>query len=222
MFEFLHQTVYFFCNCKMPQQKRGVPQEKRGRSKDRKGSKESPEVKPPRMSREEKRLTRQMHFDQGKTPSEIAGILDRHISSITRTLAQKKVPKPVGAPKKMTEKLLDRIAATLEDMIEKADACYEVSLAMVIKRCRVKLSGRTVMGALHKRGYWFRALRSKMILTLADVVARWNRSKKYLNKSREWWLRHVHIHLDNHHFKVATTTKGRKLLAKRTVRGAYR
>ena len=32
----------------------------------------------------------------------------------------------------------------------------------------------------------------------------------------------MHIHLDNHAFKVATTTAGRKLLAKRVVRGVYR
>ena len=32
----------------------------------------------------------------------------------------------------------------------------------------------------------------------------------------------MYIHLDNHHFKVATTPSGRKLLAKRRTRGVYR
>ena len=41
-------------------------------------------------------------------------------------------------------------------------------------------------------------------------------------KSKNWWLKKVHMHLDNHHFKVATTSRGRRLLAKRTVRGVYR
>ena len=32
----------------------------------------------------------------------------------------------------------------------------------------------------------------------------------------------MHVHLDNHAFKLATTSQGRKLLAKRVVRGVYR
>ena len=93
---------------------------------------------------------------------------------------------------------------------------------MVMRRCRVKVCDRVVADALHARGYRFRKLRSKMILTPDDVEKRYAWSKKYKDESREWWLETVQIHLDNHHFKVATTSKGRKLLAKRRVRGAYR
>ena len=75
---------------------------------------------------------------------------------------------------------------------------------------------------MHKRGYWFRKLRSKMILTPDDVKARWGWAKYYKGKSSEWRRKKVKGHLDNHHFKVCTTSKGRKLLAKRRVRGVYR
>ena len=53
-------------------------------------------------------------------------------------------------------------------MIDKAKAEHEVTLPMVMRRCRVKVCERVVADALHKRGYWFRKLRNKMILTPQD------------------------------------------------------
>lgn len=91
-----------------------------------------------------------------------------------------------------------------------------------MKRCRIKVCEKVVAKALHKRGYWFRKLRSKMILTPDDVVERLAWGKKYMGKSKKWWRKFVHIHLDNHCFKCATTGFARKLLAKRRVRGVYR
>ena len=61
-----------------------------------------------------------------------------------------------------------------------------------------------------------------MILTPQDIKDRWAWAKKYAGKSKEWWLRSVHLHLDNHHFRRATTGKGRKILAKRSVRFVLR
>ena len=37
-----------------------------------------------------------------------------------------------------------------------------------------------------------------------------------------WWRRNVLIHLDNHAFKVALRVQGRRLIARRRVRGVYR
>ena len=54
---------------------------------------------------------------------------------------------------------------------------------------------KTAMRALHKRGYRFRKLRAKMILTPDDIKTRYAWAKKYRLKSRTWWLRNVHIHL---------------------------
>ena len=76
--------------------------------------------------------------------------------------------------------------------------------------------------ALHKRGYRFRDLRYKPTLTPDDVQERFAWAKQFRGKSASWWRRTVHIHLDNKVFKVATTAAGRKLLAKRTVRGVFR
>ena len=93
---------------------------------------------------------------------------------------------------------------------------------MAHKRFRKKVSIRTVANALHGRGYYFRELREKPILTPDDVKERYDFAKRFRHKSAAWWLRHAHLHWGNKCFKVATTHKGRKLLARRKVRGVYR
>ena len=144
------------------------------------------------------------------------------MSSVTRLLAQRKTPNPIGRPKALSEAKVDAIVRRLEGMVEEAAALYEVTLPMLMRRARLKVSARVVANALHERGYWFRDLRCKPILTPDDVKERFAWAKKYHRKSADWWLKTVHVHLDNHLFKVATTSPGRKLVAKRAVRGVYR
>lgn len=174
------------------------------------------------MSSDEKQLLRSMHFDQGMTPAGIATATGRHISSVCRLLAQRRDPAPVGRPIALTEQQIDRLERILNSMIEKADAQHEVTLAMLMKTSKCKVSERTVSDALHARGYFFRNLRQKPILTPEDVKERYAFARKYRNKPAKWWLRNVHLHWDNHVFKVASTLRGRKLLAMRRVRGVYR
>ena len=95
----------------------------------------------------------------GMKPSQIAGLLKRQISSITRILGQKKPPRPIGRPIELMEEKVDRILEVLEVMIDKAEAEYPVTLAMVMRHCRVKQCERTVMDALHTHGYRFHRLR---------------------------------------------------------------
>ena len=107
-------------------------------------------------------------------------------------------------------------------MVDKADVCSEVTVAMLLRRRRFKCCERVLSNALHSRGYWFHTLRKKMILPPDDAAARFALATKYKSKTREWWLKTVHVHLDNHHFKVVTIGAGRKLLAKRATHGVYR
>ena len=180
------------------------------------------ETQTPRMTVDEKRLARQMHFEQGVSRASVARILKRDLSSICRLLAQKEAPAPIGRPAGLNDTQIDKLCALVEEMVDTAEANYEVSLSMVMKRSRVKVCSRVVANALHDRGYWFRDLRYKPILTPDDVQARYAFSKKYKDKPEKWWLNFVQIHLDNKYFKVATTAAGRRLLAKRKVRGVYR
>ena len=176
----------------------------------------------PRMTASEKNIVRRLHFEQGKSRSEIAELLQRALSSVSRLLAQKKSPTPIGRPRALTEANIDRIVATVEKLVDGADGNSEVTLSMIMRRCRLKVSSRTVSNALHSRGYRFRNMRQKPILTPSDIAERFAWACRYRAKPADWWLRAVHVHLDNHAFKLATTSSGRKLLAKRLVRGVYR
>jgi transposase len=177
---------------------------------------------PPRMSQEEKRIARDMAFTQGMTPADVARRLHRSLSTITRLFAQRHPPKPIGRPPALTEGQVDRLENILNEMVDKADGQYEVTVAMVTKRARLKVSERVVSDALHARGIYFRKLRSKPILELEHIKDRYSWAQTYRHKPAKWWLQHVHVHLDNHAFKVATTHLGRRLLSRRRVRGVYR
>jgi len=175
------------------------------------------------MSPEERRIIKQMHDEQNMTPNDIAKLLGRHRSAAGRLLDPDDPTGTckMGRPVELTAARVDQVVLSLETMIDTADANYEVTLGMLMRRCRLKFSERTVADALHKRGYRFHTLRSKMILTPQDVQDRYRWAGKHRGKSRQWWISKICIHLDNHAFKVATTAKGRKLLAKRRVRGVY-
>ena len=174
------------------------------------------------MSADEKRLAREMHFGRNISRAEIAKTLNRNLSSVCRLLAQEHAPAPIGRPPALKDDQIDKLCKLLEKMVDEAEAEYEVSLAMLMKRARLKVSSRVVANALHARGYRFRDLRHKPILTPADIKERFQFAKKYKACSPQWWQKTVHIHLDNHMFKAASTGAGRKLLAKRGVRGVYR
>ena len=122
----------------------------------------------PRMSAEEKRLAREMHFDQGMSRTEVAEALNRNLGTICRQLAMHKAPKPIGRPKALTETKVDSLVTSLEKMVDEAGSRYEVTLPMLMKRSKVKASYRVVADALHERGFWFRSLRAKPILTPQD------------------------------------------------------
>ena len=175
-----------------------------------------------RMSLEEKSIIRRMHFDQHTPPVRVSEIMGRSLSAITRLLAQKKAPNRIGRPNALTEAKVDSIVNTLEKMVDEADAEHEVSMHLLMRRCRAKVCSKVVANALHKRGYRFHDLRHKPILTPDDVKDRYAWSIRYRGQIKAWWIRKVHMHWDNHAFKQASTGKGRKLLAKRRVRGVYR
>ena len=94
-------------------------------------------AKTPRMSPDEKRIVREMHFGRKMRPTDIATALGRDMSSVCRLLAQTKAPKPIGRPKAFTDSQIDHTVEVLEKMVDEADACYEVTLAMVMRRCRL-------------------------------------------------------------------------------------
>ena len=59
--------------------------------------------RPARMSLDEKRLAREMHFDRETPRTEVASVLGRALSSVRHLLAHTTAPIPVGCPATLTE-----------------------------------------------------------------------------------------------------------------------
>ena len=177
---------------------------------------------PPRMSVEEKRMVRNMHFESGQTPTEIAEATGRDLSTICRCLKAKPVAKKLGRPVVLTSARVDRLQTTLDAMVQKAAGQKEVTVKMLKAKAKVQVGERAILDALHKRGVYFRAQRSKPLLTQDDVDERYKFAKKYRHKTKKWWLKTLHMAIDCKHFPVYTTGASRAYAARRTIRGAYR
>ena len=175
-----------------------------------------------RMSTEEKRLARDWHFNDGEPPAVIAKRLKRHVSSVCRLLAQRRQPKSIGRPRLLSEEKVAKLIRELNKMIDQAEGGHEVTVALLKRRTKTKASTRTILDALHEKGYYFRGMREKPPLTPEEVKERHAWAKEYVSKTENWWKKRIQVRLDNHCFKVATTARARTLLAQRTVRGVYR
>ena len=135
------------------------------------------------MTPDEKRLVREMHFDRLMKPADIARTVDRDLSCVVHLLKQTRAPNPVGRPAALSETQVDKAVKVVDLMVDKADACSEVTVAMLLRRCRFKCCERVLSNALHSRGYYFHTPRKKMILTPDDVAARFAWATKYNNKT---------------------------------------
>ena len=127
-----------------------------------------------------------------------------------------------GRPDLLTKQEVNLLVRTIKAMVKKAQGCYEVTLAMVRKRAKVKASERCIREALQKRKFKFRVLRSKPRLTTADVRDRMAFATKYCTKTRAWWRKNVHLFIDLKNFSVYPNAESRTIAAQREVRGAYR
>lgn len=83
-------------------------------------------------------------------------------------------------------------------------------------------STKTISKALHARSIYFRKLTEKPTLTKQDTKDRAVFAAKYGDKSGNWWLQSIHMHIDVKHFNVFLDSKGRRHAAQIGCRGAYR
>lgn len=175
-----------------------------------------------KLSAEEERLAKMWFQEDGKTPAEIAELLRRDKSTMTRLLVKKVKRKRDGRPVLLTKTQVDVLVTTLKSMIKKANCKYMVTAKMLKRATRTKASVRTIARALHARNIYFRPLRSKPLLTKQDVSDRKEFAEKYHTKSEAWWQEHIHMHIDCKHFSVFLHGKARHHAAAVGCRGAYR
>ena len=122
----------------------------------------------------------------------------------------------------LTEEKFKKIEKALDELVESSDGRKEISMAMILKRSRIKIGERTVFDKFHEKGIYFHRLFGKLDLSATDKEARavWCHSK--LSRSKLQWRTMPHAIIDNKTFQIYTTDKGRAYAARRCVRGVYR
>ena len=136
------------------------------------------------------------------TPSEIATLLRRDKSTLTRYLVMRRAKKLDGRLPAFSEAKIDRIVHTLERMVAQANQEYRVTAAMLQQRLGITVSIRVILQALHSRGIYFRSNREKPLLTDQDVLDRKAFAQLYSPKPEDWWISAIHMHIDVKFFKV--------------------
>jgi len=154
--------------------------------------------------------------------TKIASVLDRNKTSIYKALEKGWKQSKRGRPAALTRMDVTHLVRTLKAMQQKAKAMQEITLAMLKKRAKCKVSGRCIREAFKKRNIKFRKMRSKPLLTKADQRARFKFAQHFRLKSTAWWQKNIHLHIDVKNFPAYIHAQARDIAAMRTVRGAYR
>lgn len=142
------------------------------------------------------------HAEDDMEPSELASLLRRDKSAMTRLLVMGEERKKDGRPALLDDAAVDKLVALLDHMVVEADGAHEVTVDMLRRRSRAKACNRTISDAFHARSFYFRMLREKPVLTADDIKARKAFAKEYMGKSQAWWKTAIDMHIDVKHFQV--------------------
>ena len=154
--------------------------------------------------------------------TKIALAVDRNKTTVYEALGKDWEGETRGRKELLKKAQVNLLVRTTKALIKKAAAKREVTLAMILRRAKVKVSERCARKALQKRNVRFRRMRSKPLLTKDDVKERFRFARKHRRKSKAWWRSKVHLYIDLKSWKVYPNAKSRALAAQRQVRGAYR
>lgn len=176
------------------------------------------------MDETEIRLARRWVEEEGKTIKEAADLLNRHKSTVCRSLraAVTKQTSAAGRPTAITPETYRKLKAAMDELLKKAKGEAEVTVKMIKARAKCQASERTIRDAFHANGVWFRRLKEKPILTPADMAERLEFGKQHAKRTKAQWVANPHAIIDNKHFQLYVNGAGRAHAARRRVRGAYR
>ena len=160
--------------------------------------------------------------DDGMWPSEIAELLHRDKSTLTRLLVKKGPRKKDGRPPSLTEGQIDRLTEKLEEMIKKANGEWPVTADMLKRTLRLKVTVKTILKALHLRGYWWHTMREKPLLTEQDIADRFQFALDHYRKPASYWTDKVHMVIDVKFFKIYLNAAARRRAAKEGTWGVFR
>ena len=111
-----------------------------------------------KLSPEEQRLAKTWFCTDGKTPRDIAALLNRDKSTLTRLLVKQTIRKKQGRPPVLTEADIDFLERRLHHLIVKSMGKYHVTAAMVKRSTRSKASVKAIQLAFRKRRIFFRKI----------------------------------------------------------------
>ena len=152
----------------------------------------------------------------------IARAVGRHKKTVYACLKKTWKARAKGRPKGLSKKEVKHVLSVMRDLVKKANAEDEVTLAMIKKKARCTFSESTLRRRLRAHGVKFRKLRGKPILTKSDKKKRLLFAARYKGKSASWWKNRIHLHIDNKCFPIYGNKNARAYAAQRQVRGAYR
>ena len=163
------------------------------------------------------------HFVGSSLFATVVVVCNCRRSCISRIIFKQKLSmKKIGRPRVLSEKQVDKIIATKDDLVDKAAGKKEITMAKIVRRARTKASARTVRRRFKARKIKFAPLREKILLTPQDKKDRLAFAKKYMKNPKSWWGKTLHVAIDNKYFKIYHNGKHRDWAARRSVRGAYR
>ena len=159
---------------------------------------------------------------EGKSISQIASLLERDQGTVRKHVDAKGPKATIGRPRKIGEKEWTKLHKVLGQILQRAKAKKEVTVAMVIAASRLNVSEKVALEAFHAHGVYFHKLFERPVLEQQDVPARLAWATARLRRTRKDWLKRPHAVIDNKHFQIYHTKAGRSHAARRSVRGAFR
>lgn len=154
--------------------------------------------------------------------AQIANAVGRNKTTVYCAIDRAWTAQKRGRKERLTKVQINLLVRTTRMLIQRAAAKKEVTLKMILRRTRLRVSERCARKAMQSRGIRFRKMRGKPLLTKDDVKERLAFAKKYRRKTKRWWQKAVHLYIDLKSWKVCPNAKSRALAAQREVRGAYR
>ena len=162
-----------------------------------------------------------MMAKEGIPWTKIQRITARTPDTIGKILKSKGVPKGSGASVRFSTKDLDKVLKVTVDMVKKANAQSEVTMAMILEKVGVKVSDRTVRRKMSEGRYALYKLKEKPLLTNEDIVKRKTWAGASMRRNRLQWVGTPHAIIDNKKFPKTSCNKSREYNVRRSVRGAY-
>ena len=147
------------------------------------------------LQQREVAIIRSMRQKLNLPVSKIALAVDRNKSTMYKALRKTWKAAKRGRPSAVSMADTNQLLRTLKKMQEKAQAKREITLAMLKRQSKCKVSCHCIRRALRQRGIRFRKMRSKPIFTEADQRARFIFAQKNRMKSQAWWVSQVHMHM---------------------------